>query len=314
MSKKSKVSAHQARMARVREAFSAEDLIRICAQTDFSDYAHKVEVPTRQTAWYGETPEGFFYYKDNGASILAVAHLDSVQTDNSCTVVDTGAGPLALSGVLDDRLGVYVILELLPKLGIEVDWLLTTNEEMGASTAANFYPEHKKYNWMIEFDRMGTDVVMYQYETQELEDLVRRAGAEVRSGSYSDIADLDQLGCAGFNWGVGYHDYHTMRGLAWLEDTFKMVARFMRFYAANAATHLPYDRMASKYDIIDPCPECTSQLDRWGCCRACGYSWFHDHDDKEIEVIDSDSASGVDEQSADQDQRASVDSSGVSAG
>lgn len=279
-------NAAQKRLNRVREAFCAEDLIRICTQTDFSSYAPKIELEPDTRSWRGRDAERFYYYRDNGSPILAVAHLDHVQEDGTCRVINTNAGPLAVSGALDDRLGAYVILELLPRLGIKVDWLLTTNEEMGASTASDFYTE-KNYNWLIEFDRGGTDVVMYDYETAELNKLVAAVGARVGDGSYSDIADLEHLGCAGFNWGVGYYDYHTQRAHAWLEDTFLMVSRFMRFYAKNAATHLKHekrDRFA-RYEFLTgnswkpttgwseqkECPVCKSDLDKWGTCFNCGY-------------------------------------------
>ncbi len=129
---------------------------------------------------------------------------------------------------------------MLPKLGITCDWLLTTDEEIGQSTAEDFETE-KAYNWTFQFDRAGTDVVMYDYETPDLVELVEKAGARVGQGSFSDICYLEHLGCAGFNWGVGYEDYHSPRSHAWLEDTFRMVARFAKFYNANKDEWMPYE-------------------------------------------------------------------------
>lgn len=235
--KPSRQPSQQAKQ-KVRDAFDAGMLATICTTWDFSPYGQRVDLPGR---------ERFYYYQDNGSDILAVAHLDSVQYDGSCHVIDTNAGLLAVSGTLDDRLGAYVILELLPNLGITCDWLLTTDEEMGMSTADCFESE-KQYNWIIQFDRGGTDVVMYQYETPELKKLVEDAGARVGMGSYSDICVLEDLGCPGFNWGVGYQDYHGERSHAWLEDTFRMVARFVNFYNANAATPLTHHSMWSDDD------------------------------------------------------------------
>lgn len=219
----------------VRDAFDAARLIDICErdENDFAEFATRYDLES----WKGRSR--YFYFQDNGADILAVAHLDTVQDDRSCKVIDTAAGLLAVSGGLDDRLGAYVILDMLPKLGVNCDILLTIDEEVAQSTGAEFAPP-KDYNWMIEFDRGGTDVVMYQYETSELGFLVEESGARMGDGSYSDIADLDHLGCAGFNWGVGYQDYHSERGHAWLEDTFRMVARFVKFYGANAEERFPY--------------------------------------------------------------------------
>lgn len=219
----------------VKEAFDAKALKFVCETDDFSGYAQRVDLPDGKNG-----RKRFYYYQDNGSDVLGIAHLDSVCDNGTCTVVDTAGGLLALSGALDDRLGAYVILEMLPKLGITCDWLLTTDEEINASTADEFEPE-KEYNWMFQFDRGGTDVVLYEYETFEMRALVQDAGARVGIGSFSDICLLNHLGCVGFNWGVGYEEYHGERSHAWLEDTFRMVARFVKFYTTNAATVLPYE-------------------------------------------------------------------------
>lgn len=188
--------------------------------------------------------ENFYHYKDNGSDILAVAHLDTcVDPDERfATFVNTAAGWVIHSGALDDRLGAYTILELLPKLGVNVDVLLTVGEESGRSTAEHFVPpEGKDYKWIIEFDRGGTDVVMYQYHDEATEALVRGSGAGVGRGSFSDIAYLEHLGLKAFNWGIGYDgDYHSTRGYAFLEDTARMVAHFMEFHRNNAGVKLPH--------------------------------------------------------------------------
>lgn len=220
----------------IRRAFSPEMLTDICLadEDEFDAFGERVDLrPDRGR-------QRFYYHKDNGSRVLAVAHLDSVSDEKRCEITDTAGGLLVTSPSLDDRLGAYVILDLLPKLGITVDWLLTTGEEVGDSTAADFEAD-KDYNWSFGFDRGGTDVVLYQYETDHLVDLVRATGATVGNGSYSDISYLDHLGCAGVNWGVGYRDYHGPRAHAWLEDTFRMVDRFMLFHEANASTFLQYD-------------------------------------------------------------------------
>lgn len=259
-------------IARVRKAFRPDVLARVCTLQDFSGYAPRTDLPARQGR------ERFLHYRDNGSNVLAVAHLDSVQPHTACTVVGTAAGPLALSGVLDDRLGAYVILEMLPRLGVTTDWLLTTDEEMGESTAAEFSSE-KPYHWMFQFDRGGTDVVMYDYETPELVEMVEASGARVGVGSFSDICLLEHLGCAGFNWGVGYRDYHSRRAHAWLEDTFRMVARFLRFHAANADAALPHTPRSHYGDLVgfpfgEWCDECGSPVNDDGACPVCDGALF----------------------------------------
>lgn len=189
-------------------------------------------------------PDDFFYYKDNGSSVLAVAHLDTVGLPHQreASYSKTQDGLVVHSRALDDRLGAYIILDMLPTLGIEFDILLTVGEESGRSTAAYFdAPDGKQYDWMIEFDRGGTDVVMYQYDDDQTRAAVKASGARVGDGIFSDICYLDHLGCKGFNWGVGYQDYHGPRAHAYLNDTFDMVEDFLTFYEQNAGVAMPYE-------------------------------------------------------------------------
>lgn len=254
--------------ARIKQAFNAELLADICQRRDFSHYADRTQLePTRASS------DRFYWHRDNGASVLAVAHLDTVQVGGKsagrCKVIHTAGGLLATSTALDDRLGAYLILELLPALGVKLDVLLTTDEECAQSTAGDFQPT-KPYNWVVEFDRGGTDVVMYQYDTPELRDMVKATGARVGHGSYSDIADLEHLGVSALNWGVGYRDYHGPRAHAWLNDTFRMVGYFLKFYEANKDVRLPYfpRRRESRWGgVFDPprggWPRDLGGWDRW---------------------------------------------------
>ena len=84
---------------------------------------------------YGAKPDGFIYLS-RGPKVLAVAHLDTrvqklwpfhIEYDN--LIVHPG---------LDDRLGAWVIMDVLPQKGIEVDVLLTSGEESAQSSAALF--------------------------------------------------------------------------------------------------------------------------------------------------------------------------------
>lgn len=240
---------------RVAEAFDPDALARICVM-DEEDFAAAFDLATYATP----TPLGGFYaHGDRGADVLAVAHLDTVavRSTRRARFTDSQAGPVVFSRALDDRLGAYVILDLLPKLGITTDILLTVGEERGESTAQHYEPD-REYDWMIEFDRGGTDVVMYQYEDQYLSLLVEAAGARVGDGSFSDIAFMEHLGCKGFNWGVGYREYHTARAHAFLNDTFEMVGQFLTFHEQNEGIYLPHEPYVGGSpwsDLLDPEPE-----------------------------------------------------------
>ncbi len=237
-----RLHAEAMRTAVVEQAYDQAALARVCEmhETSFGDF---YQMDTYEIASV-KTDENYYYFLDRGADILAVAHLDTVvdHEKRTASFCDTEAGPVIFSGALDDRLGAYIILELLPKLGINVDILLTVGEESGKSTAEHFDPpKGKDYLWGIEFDRGGTDVVMYQYDDFDTRSLVKDCGASVGNGSFSDIAYLEHMEVKMFNWGVGYKDYHSVRGHAFLDDTFMMVAQFMAFHEVNSEVYLPHD-------------------------------------------------------------------------
>ena len=182
------------------------------------------------------TPVGPYIFIDNGADILAVAHLDTV-LDPLMFIEYTG---FVTSPVLDDRLGVHIILDVLPKLDLKYDILLTTGEETCNSTA-QYFTSPRQYKWMFEFDRHGTDVVLYQYENGETIDAVESVGAEIGLGTYTDLVDLDHLNCVGFNWGCAYELEHTYSCFVDLKDCKYMIDLFVEFYRIYKDTKFKYE-------------------------------------------------------------------------
>lgn len=174
-----------------------------------------------------------YKFIDNGSNVLAVAHVDSV----TCGLTRfKQKNQIVYSTSLDDRLGVHVILDVLPTLGIRPDVLLTDDEEIGRSTASEFIP-HKQYNWMFQFDRRGQDAVHYDYI--EMAPHIR-SFFTLGQGSFSDICWLDHLGCAGLNIGTGYYNEHTRNSYANLEHTAAQVMRFENFWNELRDQHVPY--------------------------------------------------------------------------
>lgn len=211
-----------------------------------------------------ETPENFwkfnftkgnrYLYVDRGAKILAVAHLDTVADnqwkkkqyeETKVRIEDVGIDDALVTSIaLDDRLGVFFLMDVLPYLGIGYDILLTTDEEIGKSTADNFMTK-KKYNWMFEFDRRGYGTaVLYQYDTKDIKDALTALDYKIEQGSFSDIAHLDDLGCVGINFGTGYVNEHTSycsTRVSWMNVAINM---FVDFYRAYKNTHFIYDAPA----------------------------------------------------------------------
>ena len=207
--------------------------------------------PTTSHKWGDSIPNptGELYFRDNNSSILAVAHLDFVKYAKPIKHRSIVYAPQ-----LDDRLGAWAILNLFPSMGIKTDVLFTDCEETGQSTAQHFIAQ-KEYNWIVEFDRNGSDLVMYQYECPEYTKLMESFGFEVEFGSFSDICHLEHLGVTGFNIGTGYYKEHTINCYADLKTTKKQVGLFAGFYNQYKDTPLPisenagysYPYIASRY-------------------------------------------------------------------
>ncbi|MCK9369379.1 hypothetical protein M0R04_05535 [Candidatus Dojkabacteria bacterium] len=178
-------------------------------------------------------------FMNNNSNILGVAHLDTVQQSCHFAVVNSGKRKLIFCPKLDDRIGVYTLLYLLPKLGVNIDILFSNDEERGASTASRFKTD-KKYNWMVEFDRRGDDAVTYRYR---FDDVVEKHFI-IGVGSYSDISSMSHLGCMGFNVGVGYSDEHSINAYMDVEMYINQIAYFLLFYQSNKDTFYEHKEVA----------------------------------------------------------------------
>lgn len=269
-----------------------------------------------QFAKFGEVISEFpqLIYIDRGSKILAIAHLDFVCRDRSFSVYRSNSGDsLVINGQLDDRLGVYVILHHLKKLGIDVDVLLTTDEEICSSSANLFYPD-KEYNWMFSFDREGTDAVLYDYEDNE--DFAAAVSRHfiIGLGSYSDIASA-YIDVCGLNVGTGIRNGHTKNSAVLTSVLLSQINRFLGFYGEFKEERFEFDLLdttsqwrfmyprsrelhnkkyfVQKYDYHQAwkngnrCPECGSTdlyPGEWYedfICTICGcwFEWVDDDDE-----------------------------------
>lgn len=204
------------------------------------------EVQSKVTNAVYNKDVGYYIYVQRGAKILAVAHLDKAAGSNDRRLFryglhETKNQHFVFNGNLDDRLGAYVICEVFSQLGIEVDLLLTTNEESGGTTASYFLPpEGKEYNWIIEFDRHDVAAVMYQYHSGEWANAVKKH-TTVDFGSFSDISVLDSLGVKAVNWGTAYYREHTREHYAVLDELEQSINRFKAFYDEYKDTKFIHD-------------------------------------------------------------------------
>ena len=218
---------------KVRKAFKLADLQLACNGT-----------PEQWFDWYRKnkpgclfkSPDGMYVYNPRkGAKILAMGHLDSVQSKRG-VVDDRAKDGRIYSPVLDDRLGIYTIHWLLPALGINVSLLLLDEEETGNSTAKQFcLPQSDQYNWMVEFDRKGEDVVTYGFNEDTWRSSLKKH-FDYGYGTFSDISSLEHVGVSGANVGVGYENYHGLNAYFDFEVYVRQIARFVEFYNEFADT------------------------------------------------------------------------------
>jgi hypothetical protein len=187
-----------------------------------------------------------FYFKPGitSDSPMVVCHAD--------TVCGGGNGPhnwefdeatnTANSIALDDRLGIAAMIWLLSGDTVlnGFAYLICDDEEIGQSTASLFdldvYP-----NWMVELDRRGDDVVCYDYESPIFSALLESSGFRIGKGSFSDISSLDFLEVVGFNMGVGYHNEHSEKCHAKLDDLSAQLLRLVDFSLRFSDMRLPYE-------------------------------------------------------------------------
>lgn len=251
------------------DEFYHEYEVRWCMSAPMEQFAR---LPGAQVMHAGNQDLMHIYF-ERGSSILAVAHLDSVATYNG-HAYDKAAGVFHCATV-DDRIGVWTILYVLPRLGVKVDVLLTTNEERGTSTAGHFVPaEGKTWNWMVEFDRglMGTspDWVAYSFKHQpewaKALDKIMTLG----HGSNSDINHLKDLGICGVNVQTGMKNYHAPDAHVDIAAWQKGIDAFLALHKEYADTRFEYDPKKHKAPVVQysynvhgtPCEICGGK-DSW---------------------------------------------------
>lgn len=180
-----------------------------------------------------------YAYRNAGNSVLAVAHCDFRDCGSAHFHSD---GHHIWSSRLDDRLGVYLILDFLPILGIDCDILLTDHEESSNSTAKDFAESignAHPYNWMFQFDRRGDDAVNYCYT-----DMKKHVEKHFSHGfgSASDISKMEDMEICGMNVGTGYHGEHTLGCYASISEIVSQVNKFFEFFGELRETKIPHKK------------------------------------------------------------------------
>jgi hypothetical protein len=236
--------------------FNLAALYKFCHASIDDIGAHIIKNGGTQTYFQGQR---YWYIPgSDNAKVLMVGHADTVSTDMKTGAVPSEQPfyyqtdpktnrPEVVSLSMDDRMGLFTIMWVLPQFGLDYDILITEDEESGMSSASLFDPP-KQYNWAGEFDRSGDDVVMYDYHNDDNVALLQEAGFKVGYGSFTDICYLEtQLNASAFNFGTGYYRAHTTSCYVDIIEWWGMVQKFIAFFNNMKDTHIPYS--PKKYTV-----------------------------------------------------------------
>ncbi|KKM66148.1 hypothetical protein LCGC14_1484110 [marine sediment metagenome] len=199
-------------------------------ETIFLHFAENILGSKIEAGKYSKNSRRVFI--DNGGDVLFVAHLDTVLPPK---IKKQTKKRLHASG-LDDRLGCLLAYELGTKLCADI--LLTDDEEKCISTAQHHIT--KNYNWIVEFDRGGDDIVTYGIDNYEFQHALAEYWT-IGFGSYSDIVDLPTLSCC-FNLGIGYQHAHSKDSYVNLKQLNTQLKKFEWFYEKYSKTEFIADK------------------------------------------------------------------------
>ena len=235
-------------------------IARYCTMT-------KADIMDKCDTYIVDDAGGYMGQIFRGGNVLAVAHIDFVGSGQVRKVTDTKV----VSSALDDRLGVFAAIEMLPRLGINADVLLTDNEETGFSTIERLgMGVLDKYNWIVELDRAGRDVVTYGY--WEMDSIVKEYWP-LGSGVYSDIVELEATSpISAFNIGVGYYNQHSERCHVKLGHFLGQMEKLKHFYADHGNT-----KFTRIHDPVETYEAATRK-----------YKGYIDYEDEQLKLIADD--------------------------
>ena len=214
---------------------------------DLANLCDSDEVTLRTLGEFQQTDHAGagFTLLNRGGKVLGIAHIDVHPS------IASYHQPMKFDGTkfwhprLDDRLGLHALLHLLPALEIEVDLMLTENEEIGKSTGGSEEAilAASKYNWMFMMDRRGVDCANYGYDegTAEWSDALDSHGWDRTHGASSCISKMTRANVKAVNFGVGYTEEHTLECSADAQVFAKQcmrVANFVREFQFHHFLHM----------------------------------------------------------------------------
>ena len=184
------------------------------------------------------TESDLYVCAEGDIPIALVAHLDTVfKTPPTEILYDTALNMMISpqGAGFDDRIGVWMILQILSTTKLRPHVIFTMGEEvggLGAVALAKINCPFADLRFMIELDRRGSnDCVFYDCDNPSFTSYIESFGFVENWGSYTDICDLmESWRIAGVNFSVGYRDEHTVSEVLFVEqalDTMQKVKKIL---------------------------------------------------------------------------------------
>jgi hypothetical protein len=208
--------------------------------------------------------------------ICLIAHIDTVADDDyigspALTLYDAEQDILHVTSgcTLDDRLGIYIILNIL-EAGYRPSIIFTDKEEVGGQGAyslVNRFPVCPlNIKFMIELDRKGrNDSVYYSCGNKEFEEYINSYGFETAQGTFTDCLILGETwDIAAVNLSCGYMYEHTCLEYAhmeWAEETEKKVIEILK----QDYTYMPiykYEKDEEELFELNQCVLCGRDISK----------------------------------------------------
>jgi len=220
---------------------------QICKMTQFELKKHMHEFLTNND-YVVANEDGFLYAnpKKDRIPILLVAHMDTVHREICEDIINENgklSSPQGIGG--DDRCGVYMIMNIVKELHCPV--LLTEDEEVGCIGAHKFtaskYTKELNINYMIEFDRKGSnDAVYYSCDNKTFKAFIEEnTDLKEAQGSYSDIsAIMPAIKIAGVNISCGYYNAHTTAEYVKFDEMLHIIEIAKKLIKVDPETHFEY--------------------------------------------------------------------------
>jgi hypothetical protein len=215
---------------------------------------------------------------DRGSDICMMAHADTVQQPKLISY-SANNDKIYASG-LDDRLGCLTAATLSHHM--KCDLIITDLEESGRTTIAHHKSE-KDYNWVVEFDRKGDDVVTYRQDSKEWLEALKEF-FKVGHGSFSDIARFD-IPCCKMNVGIGYEGAHIVNSHFKVGVYLEQIEKFLDFYSKYKKEEFLIDKDSHKcgygFQNRNFTPTDTDKNDDFGDEYTEDYMWLQE--DQELD-------------------------------